>query len=445
MKNILLVLICLSFFRLSAQENKFRVTVPADYSQGLLLYVSPVNTDDSATPSKLELKDGLYVGSVPLSESRFYQIIGVREQTQNTLYIYQPGEGADVQIALSLKNKVFYLDNTLSNKLLSKFNILNTESTRRAWKKNDLTSDDVYSMLMEYKKYSDSVASLSDCPRAVKEFIKTEVYNTIYSSVDMMKRIFKREGKELNFEMGDILPEPHLMLDNEVATYFYTSKHAITNGISPSLPLHTQIGVLYTNYKNDKVRQLVINHLVQRFISKREHNRDFDADRKQLVEVVELYKLDKSHIEKFDLLKVKQKGAAFPAVAALKDIDGNVVDISQFKGKYIYIDMWASWCVPCIKEIPYLQKLESDYKDKDIVFLSVSIDADGQAWKKTLAARNMHGHQLIDSEHRLSSALGVASIPFFMLYDKEGRLLVYRAPRPSQQEELIKLFNSLNL
>ncbi|MBQ7878045.1 MAG: TlpA family protein disulfide reductase [Bacteroidaceae bacterium] len=445
MRNILLMFICLSFFRLSAQENKIRVTVPADYSHGLVLYVSPVNSDDSAAPGKLELKDGVHEGSLPLSESGFYQIIGVREQAQSTLYIYQPGKGADVKIALSLKNEVLYLDNTSSNKILSNFNLLYAESARLAWQKDDLTSDDVYSMLMEYKKYSDSVASLQCCPQAVKEFVKTHVYNTIYSSVDMMTQIFKREGKELKFEIGDIMPEPHIMLDNDMAAYFYVSKHAITKDISPSLPLHTQIGVLYTNYKNDKVRQVIINHLLQRFISKREHERDFDADREQLVEVVKLYKLDNEYIEKFDMLKIKQKGAAFPSFAVLKDIDGNVVDVSQFKGKYIYIDLWASWCVPCLKEIPYLQKLESDYKDKDIVFLSVSIDSDEKAWKKTLAARNMHGHQLIDDEHRLSSALGVASVPFFIMYDKEGRLLEYRAPRPSRREELIKLLDSLNL
>ena len=60
------------------------------------------------------------------------------------------------------------------------------------------------------------------------------------------------------------------------------------------------------------------------------------------------------------------------------------MDFAQFRGKYVYIDLWASWCVPCCREVPHLQKLEKELENKDVVFLSISIDQNPSAWKKKM-------------------------------------------------------------
>ena len=125
-------------------------------------------------------------------------------------------------------------------------------------------------------------------------------------------------------------------------------------------------------------------------------------------------------------------GSAFPKGVVLQDADGNVVDFSAFKGKYVYIDLWASWCGPCRKEIPHLQAIEEQMKDGNVVFLSISTDADSGAWKKSMAELNLHGHQLHDRDNTLCDALNIKGIPFFLVYDKEGRLHTYGAMRPSK-------------
>ncbi len=445
MRNIFFALLCIFSLNILAQNNKFTITVPSDYSDGLILYISPINTDNSSDSYKLEFENGLYVSEVPSSESGFYQIVGIKNQTQLYLYVYQPEKNSEINIALSLEKKILCANNTLSNTLLSGFNILNSESTRFLWSEKNIESDDIFSVYLKYKAYADSVMSLPDCPQPVKEFIKVDSYNTVYNSIDLIKRTFMRSGKELNFELEDIMPSSSEMLDNEMSAYLVTSKHAISKEISPYLSLREQIDVLCSNYKNDKVRSVVINYLVQRFVSNFDYNGDFESGRELLVEIVRQYELDADIITNFDLRRAKQIGSPFPQNVVLRDVNGNTVDISQFKGKYIYIDMWASWCVPCLKEIPHLQKLEAELKDKDIVFLSISIDTDEKAWKKAILTRNLHGNQFIDCENRLAKALGVVGIPFFILYDKEGRLLEYGAPRPSQRQEIIKLIETLKL
>ena len=93
--------------------------------------------------------------------------------------------------------------------------------------------------------------------------------------------------------------------------------------------------------------------------------------------------------------------------------------------------MWASWCAPCCAEVPHLQKLEKELQNKDVKFVSISIDKSAPAWKAKMKALNMHGTQLHNQDNGLAEALNVRGIPFFIIYDKEGKLYMYNAPRPS--------------
>src|ERR1039458_1509786 len=69
----------------------------------------------------------------------------------------------------------------------------------------------------------------------------------------------------------------------------------------------------------------------------------------------------------------------------LKDIKGRLVSLSDFKGKFVVIDFWASWCIPCREEMPATQKLASDLGDRsELVFLYISFDEDEQAWKNAV-------------------------------------------------------------
>lgn len=119
-----------------------------------------------------------------------------------------------------------------------------------------------------------------------------------------------------------------------------------------------------------------------------------------------------------------------------QDINGKKVSLDDFKGKLVYIDVWATWCGPCIQEIPALKKLKEDYKNKNVEIISISIDIakDFEKWKKMVADKQLKGIQLFadkDWQSDFVKAYGIDAIPRFLLIDREGNILSADAPRPS--------------
>lgn len=122
-----------------------------------------------------------------------------------------------------------------------------------------------------------------------------------------------------------------------------------------------------------------------------------------------------------------------------QDVNGKQVALSDFRGKVVYVDVWATWCGPCNAEIPHLIKLEEAYHNNpNIVFMSVSVDKqkDFEKWKKMLTDKGMGGVQLFsgDRSDEIMKPYKITGIPRFMLFDKDGRVVDADAPRPSSSE-----------
>lgn len=126
----------------------------------------------------------------------------------------------------------------------------------------------------------------------------------------------------------------------------------------------------------------------------------------------------------------------------LPDLEGNMVSLKDFAGKYVYIDFWATWCGPCKVEIPVLDQLSKDYADKNIEIISISVDRDKQAWIDMITEDKPGWLQLHDGVN-LNDEYLVKYIPTFVLIDRDGKIMNPRAPRPSSGEELTNLFDSL--
>ncbi len=128
---------------------------------------------------------------------------------------------------------------------------------------------------------------------------------------------------------------------------------------------------------------------------------------------------------------------------------GGKTKLEDFKGKYVYIDVWATWCGPCRAEIPSLKKIEEMYHDKNIVFVSISVDVDKdhEKWKTFVTDKNLGGVQLFADKNWNSDFMlsyGINSIPRFILIDPNGKVVKGNASRPSSpqlKEELDKLLN----
>ncbi|SMO38740.1 TlpA family protein disulfide reductase [Solitalea koreensis] len=135
----------------------------------------------------------------------------------------------------------------------------------------------------------------------------------------------------------------------------------------------------------------------------------------------------------------KRLGATFkPGVKAInftcQDMEGKQVSLTDFKGKIVLVDVWATWCKPCVGEFPFLKLLEEEFHGKDVVFLSVSVDKeqDKEKWENLIKTEKLGGVQLLaNADRHLQKAYGISTIPRFMLFDKNGNVINEDAPRPS--------------
>lgn len=151
----------------------------------------------------------------------------------------------------------------------------------------------------------------------------------------------------------------------------------------------------------------------------------------------------------YNTLQKTAKGKTSPKFVDYKNYNGGTTSLDDLKGQYVYIDVWATWCGPCKKEIPYLKELEEEYRGKNIAFVSISIDKvkDTGKWKKMVADKEMKGVQLIaDSDWKSSFVkdYNIMGIPRFILIDTEGKIISASAPRPSNPK-LIEIFNQLGV
>jgi thiol-disulfide isomerase/thioredoxin len=116
------------------------------------------------------------------------------------------------------------------------------------------------------------------------------------------------------------------------------------------------------------------------------------------------------------------------------NIDGEPVKLSDLKGNLVYIDIWATWCGPCIAEHPHWDKMKEEYEGKPISFLTVSIDDGKEPWEKMVKAKNMDGLQWFTEnawKSEIAQHFMVNAIPRFLLLDKDGKVIDPSADRPS--------------
>jgi len=151
---------------------------------------------------------------------------------------------------------------------------------------------------------------------------------------------------------------------------------------------------------------------------------------------------------KFDKVKTLVIGKPSPKFY-YENHKGGKTALESLKGKYVYIDVWATWCGPCRKEIPSLKKVEEQYFQKNIAFVSISIDAlkDHEKWNRLVTEKQLGGIQLFadnDWNSQFVKEYAIDGIPRFILIDPNGNIVSADAPRPSDPK-LIDLFNNLKL
>ncbi|MEL7003179.1 MAG: TlpA disulfide reductase family protein [Bacteroidota bacterium] len=259
-------------------------------------------------------------------------------------------------------------------------------------------------------------------------------------------------GEEVQPSQDFYTPVQALRLDNEndykKQPYYYYLVNAIWNERIDKAPnIDEMIDIL----RQVPFQDLLIN-LINNLYSKISPSEERAKDYLDLIKRITTYQpfiesAEKRYLEVLDA-KGLDPGDVSPEFS-YESVDGQMVSLSDLKGKYIYIDVWATWCAPCIKQVPYLKQLEKKYHDKNIVFVSISVDKEEvkETWKKMIAKKQLGGLQLFadksfDSE--FMNAYAVNSIPRFILIDPEGKIVDTEAPRPSFDKTRTLLDKLLN-
>ena len=299
------------------------------------------------------------------------------------------------------------------------------------------------------------LASLSKL--AVKKYFKiAETKSLEYErllSIQNYKTSYKFYlGDEITPSQGFYKPIKSLKLDNyedyKKQPYFrYLTNSIWSNRINEAHDVDGMLNVLRKVPSQDLAISLV-NGFYSKISSKEERSKDYLDLIKRVTKHQPFIDAAEKKFKEIMLSKNLNEGDISPDFN-YENVDGKKISLSDLKGKYVYIDVWATWCGPCIKQVPYLKKLEERYHNKNIVFVSISVDKEKSkvAWKQMIIDKELGGLQLFadksfDSD--FMNAYAVNSIPRFILIDTEGKIVNTEAPRPSFDKTKNLLDNLLN-
>jgi len=244
-----------------------------------------------------------------------------------------------------------------------------------------------------------------------------------------------------DFMNGIDLNDP-TFLDNKESYRFL--KTYVSSNVSEEfeLKLLSNFEFISTTFTNQATKDKISYDLLKDFIN----NEDL-GDIKVLMEAFKTLQSDSTKYNELKDLVIEMSAfnTGNPAFDfTYPDSNGDSISLSDFKGSLVYVDVWATWCGPCKREIPHLLELEKEYHGKNIVFLSVSVDEqkDYEAWTTMLDEKEMGGVQLFASGWtKITKDYKINGIPRFMLFDSQGNIIDVKAPRPSNEgiRELLDL------
>lgn len=144
------------------------------------------------------------------------------------------------------------------------------------------------------------------------------------------------------------------------------------------------------------------------------------------------------------LNKVRKTGIGATPQITMADTSGTLVKLSDYKGKVVMVDFWASWCGPCRKENPNVVKAYNKYHDKGFEIIGVSLDTDRKAWLKALKADGLTWTHVSDLKGWKSSPVqefGITGVPTSFIVDKDGKVIAKDLRGEDLEKKLEEVFN----
>ena len=133
-----------------------------------------------------------------------------------------------------------------------------------------------------------------------------------------------------------------------------------------------------------------------------------------------------------------------PVEITLKDPNGQLVNLSDLRGKIVFINFWTTWCLACVVEMPSMERLHQKFKDKDFVMVAINLRESASTVKQFFTEYKLTFTTLLDSTGDVGVGFGIRSIPTTFILDKSGRIIGKAlGPREWESKESIALFEYL--
>lgn len=437
MKKLLIIAALLLAKVSFAQMSEIRGVMKNGTQKDIYLY--------SIVDGKPELLAGTQLGEdgsfgflfTPTNEG-FYTV-GYSKMEKGSLFPIYVKKGDKAEIAIDKRRMMFVGKQTPENTILSSWNTLTQE----------LKVKSVYFMEPPLSTYQDFFPELTKVAAQADEFRKTiktknEVFNRLmtavtYFDLDYYAMHFVRTPRKTGFQAKkeDYVPYYNSILaenkfkNDDVLSYLF-GELLINEYADWAGGRNTNIDNRLKFFTTDRQKGVYILFKQTPFIQSY-------PQYEGLVKSFGQYFQSPSLKSRVDALGAKLYITTAGGKAVdftFEDQSGKMVSLSDFKGKVVVLDIWATWCAPCKAEIPFLKKLDAELHGKDVVFVSISTDEqkDKEKWLKMVSDMKLSGVQLYAGGfvNKVTDFYKITTIPRFIVIDREGKLINPNSPRPSE-------------
>lgn len=429
MKKILLALLAIGLSSCSKNTNNVEIS-------GKI--INPINTTASIILNNNTYTDSIIDGQFNLVlEINQAQYASFKHGNETTSMYIKPGDKIQLSIDPSeFDESIRYTGSSESNFLAKKYLLNELEITKELYSHKP---DSFNLLLSNYDKNLSQALKL--CTN--KKFIENQK-SKITFELASIKIIYPKyyeylTGVDANIDSSyydyinslDINNES-LLEESEFTTFLSRYVHSNTDNLTEMFHFISE------NFSNQSVK----NHLSYTIFKEQLSYESIDNIDSVLIDYRKLQTDTEKYSELEDLaIEMKRFQPGNKALDfSYPNANGDTLSLSDFIGSYVYVDVWATWCGPCKREIPFLKELEHDYAEKNIQFIGVSVDEekDRQAWLNMIEEKEMGGIQLFASGwSQITKDYKINGIPRFMLFDPEGNIVDIRATRPSNPETRI--------
>lgn len=415
----------------------------ANYSGGT---IQIIGNEDFKKDLKIK-EDGSFLDTLTL-KTNYYTFLDQSIGLQVPLFLK---EGDELNINIDISNPAEYVKfsgkDTIANVYLFKKSTLTRELQQTFMQslQQGGNLEGFKKALGEInQKYTDLIKNYKDLP---SDFVKSEEKNNKFTELQLKflyPRILSNFSNGEKVEMPKEFADELAKIDFDNASDFekfpqYRDLLAqnFFSKIDPMNPDWKALANQIRNLKSENIKAFLAKAFVDGLSPENsaDENQEILKVVKDFVKDEALVKQVEERVKTFEKFNI-QPGATAPTFD-FENFAGGKTSLESLKGKLVYIDVWATWCTPCLQEIPALQALEKEYHGKNIAFVSISIDQEKQKWTDYLKQNKLSGIQLygdLSVDNNFADAYNIQSIPRFILIDKEGKIINANAPRPSSND-----------